>query len=65
MIKTDQAVVDLAATLAWAIDIMEMYEQRLVTFGDPPELVCSRVHVAAKANARSLIQSVEQGKVWT
>jgi hypothetical protein len=45
------------SALAWALDIIDMYDARLVELGDPPELVRSEVHLAGKARARGLLKS--------
>ena len=42
----------LIPAVDWMLDILEMYEDRLKDFGDPPELVHSDVNEAAKAKAR-------------
>jgi hypothetical protein len=40
--------------LKWALEMMEMYEGRLVELGDPTELVHSEVHERARARAKEL-----------
>lgn len=42
----------LADALHWALDILDMYESRLIQLGDPRELVHSEVQMKAKAKAR-------------
>lgn len=56
VVAPDQTTRDLATMLAWALDIIDMYDARLVALGDPHECVYSKVHVDAKANARTLIR---------
>jgi regulator of replication initiation timing len=48
--------VELVNELLWAMDIMDMYERRLLQFGDAKELVHSAVHVDRKFRARDLLE---------
>lgn len=51
-----QATRELSETrkcLAWALDILDMNDLRLIQLGDPPEKVWSAVHLAAKAKSRA------------
>lgn len=51
----------LKAGLSWALDILDMYDKRLVVLGDPSERVYSSIYVAAKAKARATLSSPVRG----
>ena len=41
--------------LRWALDLLDMYDERMVQHGDDPKLVYSEVHVKAKQDARAAL----------
>jgi len=42
--------------LKWALDLLDMYDERLVKMGDPPALVYSDIHLNAKTIARAMLE---------
>jgi len=48
-------VADSQKWLSWALDLLDMYDERLVALGDPKELVYSEIHVTGKAEARRVL----------
>lgn len=46
---------DAAATVEWALGIIEMYDRRLVQLGDPPHLVYSETHKDGIWKAREVL----------
>ncbi len=52
-----QAMRDAAWGLRWALDILDMYDERLVQLGDPRDRVYSAVHVRAKRRAREAVDA--------
>lgn len=54
--ELEAALRRLVDDLYWALDVMEMYERRLLQFGDPKELVHSAVHVSRFSGARGAIE---------
>lgn len=44
--------------LGWALDLIDMYDERLVALGDPPEKVYSAIHLQAKTKARNRLRAV-------
>lgn len=45
--------------LEWALDLLDMYDERLIELGEPPERVYSDVHLAGKAKAREALHPRE------
>ena len=52
---TFQGPEPLKEALRWALEMMEMYEDRLMEFGDPAHLVRSETHEAARGAAQALL----------
>lgn len=48
---------ELCATLAWALDLLDAYDDRLVDLGEPEDLVQSQAHTKAKLAARATLIS--------
>jgi hypothetical protein len=49
------AATELLDAAAWALDVIEMYDGRLVELGDPKDLVLSPTHIAGKMCVRAVI----------
>jgi hypothetical protein len=41
--------------LSWALDLIDLYDERLVELGEPRDLVYSPIHLAGKAKARGAL----------
>lgn len=52
----ERALYQLVDELLWAVDLLDMYERRLIQFGDPKEMVHSDVQIQRKSKARSLLE---------
>ena len=51
-------LIDLVDSLSWALDLLDMYDKRMVQLGDPAEKVYSQVHVNGKADARAAVSAI-------
>jgi hypothetical protein len=60
VIEANPFAKELREALSWALDILDMCDERLVQLGDPKEKVYSAVHIAAKAKARATLGGVRQ-----
>lgn len=49
-------IAELANWLEWALDIIDLYDQRLAAF-DGPELVYTETHVKAKEKVREILKN--------
>ena len=47
----------LAEGLSWALDLLDMYDKKLIEMGEPAELVYAPIHLAAKEKARKTLQA--------
>ncbi len=45
----------LKNALSWALDLLDMYDGRMVQLGDPPEMVYDATQRAGKARARAIL----------
>lgn len=52
---TGDVVYDLREALSWALDILAMYDQRLVELGEPYKIVYTPDQCAAMNKARSAL----------
>lgn len=52
-------IAELASWLEWALDVIDMYDQRLAAF-DGPEMVYTETHVKAKEQVRQLLEEYKQ-----
>jgi hypothetical protein len=50
---------DTIEALAWAIDLIEMYDQFLVDLGEDPQKVYSETHVSGLAKAKAAWAAAE------
>lgn len=55
--QLDAALAAAHGRLEWALDLLDMYDQRVVDLGDPPELVHSEVYERAKRLAREALSA--------
>jgi len=58
--ELEDYTVKLVDHLKWALDLMAMYEKRLLAFGDPKEMVHSFVHINRVFEARGVIEGAWQ-----
>ena len=47
----------LAEGLSWALDLLDMYDKKLIEMGEPAELVYAPIHLAGKEKARKTLQA--------
>jgi len=59
LVKVAQRDAELVAHLRWALDLIDMYDKRMVQLGDPRERVYSAAHVQAKQETRLLVAARE------
>ena len=45
----------LVQALSWALDLLDMYDEKLIGLGEPSELVNSEIHLRGKAKARAAL----------
>jgi hypothetical protein len=46
--------------LYWALDLINMYDRRLIQLGDPKEMVCSFAHINRLSGARNALEGAWQ-----
>lgn len=51
--------IELLDTAKWAVDLLKMYDERMVQLGDPPSLVYSDVHKLGMQKADGVILKAE------
>ena len=47
---------DVIEALSWALDLLDMYDEKLVAMGEPREKVYSEIHLSGKQKARAALQ---------
>jgi hypothetical protein len=50
---------DLREGLSWALDLLDMYDEKLIALGEPRELVYDALHLLAKAKARKALAGAD------
>jgi hypothetical protein len=50
---------DLREGLSWALDLLDMYDEKLIALGEPRELVYDVPHLMAKAKARKALAGAD------
>jgi len=52
---------ELTEALSWALDLLDMYDDRLIALGEPREKVYAPIHLKAKAKARAALKAALAG----
>jgi hypothetical protein len=56
LISTQAArIKELEETASWAVDLIKMYDERLIQLGEPPHLVRSQMHLAGISKAEGVL----------
>ena len=50
----------LVEALSWALDLLDIYDEFLIRFGEPKEKVYSPIHLQGKEKARAALAALDQ-----